>query len=50
MTYEFMEHCVVGGAFGMMIALCGFSIGYWVITLVKWISRKVKKHQYKSKN
>ena len=45
MTYEFMKQFVISGAFGMMIALYVWSIGYWIVSLVKWISRKVKKHK-----
>ena len=45
MTYEFMKQIVVAGAFGMMFSLSAWSIGYWIVSLVKWISRKIKKRK-----
>lgn len=44
MTYEFMEQFVISGAFGIMIALYGCTIGYWIVSLVEWLRRKVKKN------
>ena len=45
MTYEFMKQIVVAGAFGMIVSLSIWSFGYWIVSLVKWISRKVKKRK-----
>jgi len=45
MTYEFMEQFVITGAFGMMIALYTWAFVHWIISLVEWLRRKVKKNQ-----
>ena len=45
MTYEFMKQIVVVVAFGMIVSVSVWSFGNWIVSLVKWISRKVKKRK-----
>lgn len=41
--YEFMTNTVIMAAFVMIICLDIFGIGYWTVTLVKWVKKKLGK-------
>lgn len=42
-NYEFMKETIIMTAFIFIIMLDIWGIGYWVVTLVKWIIKKLRK-------
>ena len=42
-AYEHIKELVVYWAFGMFAALIVWSYGYWIVSGVKWIVKKLKK-------
>ena len=43
LDYEFMRNTVVSCAFMIIIMLDVYGIGYWIVKLVKWIIKKVRR-------
>ncbi len=53
MTYEFMEHTVVAGCFGLMIGMGITGIAYWITSFIFWVKKKVKQrfhHEEETEN
>lgn len=46
MSYEMMKQMLVTGAFGTMIGLWIWGYGYWIVSFIRWMKKKVhqKKH------
>ena len=42
-NYEFMKETIIMTAFMFIIMLDIWGIGYWVVKLVKWIIKKLRK-------
>lgn len=42
-AYEHIKKLVVYCAFGWMAGLCIWGYGYWIVSFVKWIVKKLKK-------
>lgn len=39
--YEFMKQFVIAGAFGIILAIDAFGIGYLVVGFVRWVKKKL---------
>ena len=44
-AYEHIKELVVYCAFGWMAALCIWGYGYWIVSGVRWIVKKLKKQE-----
>ena len=42
-AYEHIKELVVYCAFGWMAGLCIWGYGYWIVSFVKWVVKKLKK-------
>ncbi len=45
-TYEFMTRMLISGAFGMMVAFWIWGIGYWIVSIVRWVKKKLHKKRH----
>lgn len=41
-AYEHIKELVVYCAFSMIVCMCLWSYGYWIVTFVKWVVKKLK--------